>query len=61
MERKFNLYYTRPENAFGVIIEVPEDWDDWDEDDRLELLDNFTNETRLRWLEVEEYDESTVW
>jgi len=58
VERKFNLFYTRPEHALNVVIEVPEDWDEWNEDDRLEFLDNFTNETRLRWLEVEEYDES---
>lgn len=58
MERKFDLFYIRPENAFGVIIDVPDDWDEMDEDDRLEVLENFTNETRLRWLEVEEYDES---
>jgi len=58
MERKFNLFYARPENVFGVVIDVPEDWDEMNEDDRLEVLDNFTNETRLRWLEVEEYDES---
>lgn len=58
MERKFDLYYVRPENAFGITIDVPDDWDEMDEDDRLEVLENYTNETRLRWLEVEEYDES---
>jgi uncharacterized protein with NAD-binding domain and iron-sulfur cluster len=58
MERQFNLFFVRPENYFGLSIEVPEDWDEWEENDRLYFLEQYVLDNGLRELEVEEYDES---
>lgn len=57
MERKFSIFFARPENITSITLEVPEDWDEMCEDERLEFLDDYINTKRVRWLEVEEYDE----
>lgn len=55
MERRFNIWFYRPD-SFNGTIDVPDEWDDMEEDDQREWLDLFFQANQgIRAVEVDEF------